>query len=221
LVNCSFENNNSNNLGGAILNYYGSSPTVEMCFFCGNDPDDIDGGWDDAGGNTFDATCAPDCNGNGIDDAEDIANGTSLDCNGNGVPDECDIADGSSPDVNPTDGVPDECQGLPLGGCCFGSQCVLTSAVSCSVSGGTYQGDGNGCGSNPCGEPNTGACCVAGSCLSATVQDCFNASGSFAGELVSCNDVACPTVCAADLNGDGIVKVQDLLILIASWGACP
>jgi len=30
-----------------------------------------------------------DCNGNGVDDAADIASGTSLDCNANGVPDEC------------------------------------------------------------------------------------------------------------------------------------
>ena len=30
-----------------------------------------------------------DCNGNGIADADDIADGTSIDCNENGVPDEC------------------------------------------------------------------------------------------------------------------------------------
>ncbi len=30
-----------------------------------------------------------DCNGNGIEDSEDIAAGTSLDCNGDGLPDEC------------------------------------------------------------------------------------------------------------------------------------
>ena len=30
-----------------------------------------------------------DCNGNGIEDSEDIASGTSLDCNGDGLPDEC------------------------------------------------------------------------------------------------------------------------------------
>jgi len=35
-----------------------------------------------------------DCNGNGVNDSEDIANGTSADCNGNGVPDECDIDPG-------------------------------------------------------------------------------------------------------------------------------
>ena len=34
---------------------------------------------------------AADCNGNGIEDADDIANGTSTDCNANTVPDDCDI----------------------------------------------------------------------------------------------------------------------------------
>ncbi len=31
----------------------------------------------------------PDCNGNGVEDAKDIANGTSLDANLNAIPDEC------------------------------------------------------------------------------------------------------------------------------------
>ncbi len=34
---------------------------------------------------------AQDCNGNRVDDAQDIADGTSNDCNDNGVPDECDF----------------------------------------------------------------------------------------------------------------------------------
>jgi len=61
--------------------------------------------------NLFNAvnTGGPDCNGNGVPDAEDIANGTSEDCNGNGVPDECDIADGTSQDDN-GNGIPDECE---------------------------------------------------------------------------------------------------------------
>jgi hypothetical protein len=62
-----------------------------------------------------------DCNGNGIADAADIANGTSADTDGNGVPDECedcnendvpdsvDIANGTSDDCQ-KDGLPDECQ---------------------------------------------------------------------------------------------------------------
>lgn len=32
-----------------------------------------------------------DCNGNGIEDAIDIANGTSSDLDGDGVPDECQV----------------------------------------------------------------------------------------------------------------------------------
>ena len=47
----------------------------------------------------------PDCNENGVDDAEDIADLTSPDCNGNGIPDECELADN---DCN-GDGRPDEC----------------------------------------------------------------------------------------------------------------
>ncbi|MBW7907120.1 MAG: choice-of-anchor D domain-containing protein [Phycisphaerae bacterium] len=44
----------------------------------------------------------PDCNGNGIADATDIANGASEDCNGNGIPDECE------PDSD-GDGIIDDC----------------------------------------------------------------------------------------------------------------
>ena len=46
-----------------------------------------------------------DCNNNGIDDSDDISNGTSQDCNSSGVPDECELA-GNDCDSN---GVPDEC----------------------------------------------------------------------------------------------------------------
>ncbi|MFH0982290.1 MAG: PKD domain-containing protein [Planctomycetota bacterium] len=52
---------------------------------------------------------ANDCNGNGADDADDIAGGVSQDCNGNGTPDECDIVFGSSSDCQPN-GIPDDCE---------------------------------------------------------------------------------------------------------------
>jgi|GEM_PF-729686 len=85
----------------------------------------------------------PDCNGNGMDDALDIANLISLDCNFNGTPDECEIDETSTapggpfyctaqcdPDCNQTgvpdicelggndcnlNDIPDECEGLPDG----------------------------------------------------------------------------------------------------------
>jgi len=57
-----------------------------------------------------------DCNNNGIDDALDIASGTSADCDHNGVPDECqpDCDNDGIPDVCETgdcdgDGIPDDC----------------------------------------------------------------------------------------------------------------
>jgi hypothetical protein len=50
-----------------------------------------------------------DCNGNGIADEIDIANGTSHDCNQNGIPDECEIASGAVPDLN-HNGIPDTCE---------------------------------------------------------------------------------------------------------------
>jgi hypothetical protein len=54
-----------------------------------------------------------DCNGNGVSDTQDIAQGSSLDCNANGVPDECDLASGSSFDID-VNGIPDECSPPPL-----------------------------------------------------------------------------------------------------------
>lgn len=70
---------------------------------------------------TYFGGCHPfDCNGNGIDDAEDISSGTSDDTNLDGIPDECqdcnnngtldpvEIA-GGLPDVD-GNGIPDECE---------------------------------------------------------------------------------------------------------------
>ena len=50
-----------------------------------------------------------DCNGNGIGDAEDIANMASADCNANGIPDECEIAAGTESDDD-GNGIIDTCE---------------------------------------------------------------------------------------------------------------
>ncbi len=50
-----------------------------------------------------------DCNGNGVSDHVDIAQGTATDCNLNGVPDSCDLQSGDSRDVD-ANGIPDDCQ---------------------------------------------------------------------------------------------------------------
>ena len=50
-----------------------------------------------------------DCNGNGVLDSCDIAEGTSDDCNSNGIPDTCDISEGTSTDCN-DNLIPDDCE---------------------------------------------------------------------------------------------------------------
>lgn len=108
IVGCLFASNTANS-GGAINNRDGSvsAPAVRQTTFCGNNPEDIQGYWQNNGNNIFGS--GTDCNANGICDGADIGLGTSQDCNGNGVPDECDISSGASRDVN-HNGVPDSCE---------------------------------------------------------------------------------------------------------------
>lgn len=80
------------------------------------------------------ASAPADCNGNGLADSCDIAEGTSADANGNGIPDECEVraccfADGSCEDLKPT---------------------------SCVASSGTPQALGVFCASGPCAPPCKG-----------------------------------------------------------------
>jgi len=83
-----------------------------------------------------------DCNGNGVGDVCDIADGMSFDCNlndvpdecepdcnTNGIPDECDIADGTSDDAD-GNGIPDECE-------IVSGFMVITGVVDGPLSGGT------------------------------------------------------------------------------------
>jgi len=71
--------------------------------------------------NAIAAMNTEDCNGNGVDDGIDIANGTSPDTNGNGIPDECEV-----------------------GACCAcapDSGCLDTTLVACDNSGGYFVAD--------------------------------------------------------------------------------
>lgn len=66
-----------------------------------------------------------------------LAASSVVDCNGNGVYDETDIAEGSSPDLD-GNGVPDECQ---TGACCLCpplSGCVETDLRDCTNQGGHF-----------------------------------------------------------------------------------
>ncbi len=52
---------------------------------------------------------AGDCDGDGVADAVEIADGLLADCNHNGIPDRCEIASGAVEDLN-HNGIPDTCE---------------------------------------------------------------------------------------------------------------
>jgi len=98
---------------GEVSDHFGTSVSISGdTVLIGASGDDDHGG---ASGSAyvFDLNLFEDCNGNGIPDDQDIADGTSQDCNGNGIPDICDIEAGTSQDSN-ENGVPDECDMAPV-----------------------------------------------------------------------------------------------------------
>jgi hypothetical protein len=76
-----------------------------------------------------------------------------VDCNGNGIADATDIKKGTSIDENPADGIPDECQGLPVGGCCLShGVCAKTTESDCEDAEGEWAGEEIFCDAAPCTE---------------------------------------------------------------------
>jgi len=71
------------------------------------------------------------------------------------------------------------------------------------------------------GCPFRGACCVNGEAIEVFESECAAVGGVFHGQEVPSDEVECAPVCLADLNGDGMVSVADLLVLLANWGLCP
>jgi hypothetical protein len=70
VTDCIFENN----YGNGIYNYF-SNPTIENCYFCGNQPYHINGDLDNWPGNTFVDVCPSDCpdiNGDGYVNVTDL-----------------------------------------------------------------------------------------------------------------------------------------------------
>lgn len=73
-----------------------------------------------------------DCNRNGIDDAKEIAELTTIDCNTDGMPDECDIASYYSTDAN-SNGIAGECE--------EGGQQMMAGSSTSSGEGGGAAGE--------------------------------------------------------------------------------
>jgi hypothetical protein len=70
-----------------------------------------------------------------------------------------------------------------------------------------------------CVWPLLGACCLEdGSCQEITAAQCTAAAGVYQGDLSACGSVKCPQPVIGDVNGDGVVDVQDLVGVILMWG---
>jgi len=110
--------------------------------------------------------------------------------------------------------------------------CGSPGAGSCTVANGTPGCDDQACCTLICSQDPF--CCANnwdGICASAAANDCnlSTCTGDLNGDnVVNVSDLlillgawgSCPS-CAADLNGDNVVNVSDLLILLGAWGACP
>ncbi|MCH2133658.1 MAG: right-handed parallel beta-helix repeat-containing protein [Phycisphaerales bacterium] len=73
--------------------------------------------------------------------------------------------------------------------------------------------------------PLAGACCTGNGtiCVSESSQlDCLVYGGTWIGEGVSCENAGCQAPCLGDADGDGVVDVNDILLVIARFNvACP
>ncbi|MCH7702527.1 MAG: VCBS repeat-containing protein [Planctomycetes bacterium] len=176
-----------------------------------------------------------DCNGNGIDDLEDIAEGDSDDTNGDGVPDECqedcdgngeldpndcnqncvidecDLVNGTSLDCN-ANGIPDLCD--VIGGAsedCNGNDIPDACDID---SGSSEDTDGNGI-PDECEETE-----CEGDANGDGVVDPLDSGFVLArfGCPVGTGDEGCDT---ADQNGDGVVDPLDVGFVLARFGECP
>lgn len=175
-----------------------------------------------------------DCNSNGIPDSCDLLEGGFEDCDGNGVIDSCDLESGTLDDCD-ENGVPDIC----------GVDCNENGlADSCDVEGGFSQDcDGNGfpdeCQTDDCntnGQPDS--CDIndgsSSDCNSNGIPDeCENINDCNKNGVNDACDIAegssqdtnsngvpdeCEAICPADINDDGFVNLNDLILLLSAWG---
>lgn len=151
----------------------------------------------------------PDCNGDGILDECEIADGTpdcnmngvpdtcEVDCNANGVPDQCDLTDGTVADCN-GNFIPDSCEPTDCNGNGQPDDCDIASGFSFDVNG-NFVPD----------ECDTGSCCdSSGTCAVTVETDCLLGAWTLDGICIpnSCpqpgaccgNDGSCAITLEAD-----------------------
>jgi len=196
---CEFRQNNAPN-GSAIFGEGATGPNVYGSLFCGNPGADVVGVWS-SGQNTISDVCN-DCNANGVDDAEDIATGTSADCDDNDVPDSCDA------DLD-NDGVIDACDGCPTD-----PAKSSPGACGCGVADLDSDGDGaancvDGC-PNDAGKTSPGACGCGVSDVDTDNDGTADCNDGCPNDASKTSPGACGCgVADLDSDGDGVANCVD------------
>ena len=136
-----------------------------------------------------------DCDGDGIGDACAITNGADSDCNGNGVPDTCELLDGSMQDCD-DNGLADACE------------IAFDPTLDCNESGWLDSCEILWGWESDCNENGLVDWCelkeIGGDCDFDGILDVCEEPGDVKG--------------GPDLNGDCIVDVQDLIIVLDDLG---
>ncbi|MDG2292430.1 MAG: hypothetical protein P8L37_07200, partial [Phycisphaerales bacterium] len=203
------------NDGGGINSWAATEFSLSDTLVCGNTSYQIQGVWNDEGGNEISDECVllEDLDQDGVWDFEDncdIYNPDQADCNDNGVGDVCDLAYGTSQDCN-ANGLPDECEELPD---CNGDGV----SDACEIAAGAPDVNPADGVPDACQGLPSGACCIGSTCVPTTLSGCAAALGTYFGDGSSCAEAPCPESCPGDINGDGQIGIVDLLTIIDGWG---
>ena len=131
------------------------------------------------------------------------------------------------PDLDCDDDIV-ECGPVEHGACCYidlQTGCFLCAEMTreeCvnDMPMGSWQGDGSACDNSEvaCCRP-FGACCVGDTCVWTIEDACIQSEGTWNPSIL-CADADCPS-CPQDINGDGVVDINDVLSVIGAWGPCP
>ena len=64
------------------------------------------------------------------------------------------------------------------------------------------------------------ACLSGGDCAIISEDSCLVAGAMYDGDSTNGAEANCVQPRAGDVNGDGVVNVYDLLLILAAWGIC-
>ncbi|MCZ6836301.1 MAG: hypothetical protein O7G85_11050, partial [Planctomycetota bacterium] len=152
-------------------------------------------------------------------------------------PEACCISEGVCINLTPADcaNLPGSPQGpgTTCGGqltcfseaCCLPDEtCAMHTTELCLLAGGEAQGNGTDCATVSCSTTLEACCLNSGECFDVSPEDCILQTGTPLGPGTQCSSNPCAFTCPTDIGplnaADGMVDVNDLLVLLAAWGPC-